>query len=151
MLRLIILLCQIMTQKTLSSHIVQMEASQMYGNTMKKPLPIEDYYKMTSGEDSEFDPLEINEEGAFGYFITCDITFPPEVHDYLKELPPLPHRMKISTEEKSHLKNTYKTDPLLLTNLNAEQVVLTVYDKIERILFISSYAEEVLKLGVNKA
>jgi phosphoribosyl 1,2-cyclic phosphodiesterase len=50
-----------------SSHIVQ-----IYGNTLRKPLRKGDYYKMTSEEDSEFHHLEINEEGEFGYLITCD-------------------------------------------------------------------------------
>jgi hypothetical protein len=54
--------------------------------------------------------------------------------------------MKISTEEKSYLQKTYITDPLLLTNLNAEQVVLTLYDRKDYSLFLPML-KEVIKLG----
>ena len=64
------------------------DANNLYGWAMSQKLPFKDLKFNTEVTIEEI--LKTGDESDIGYIIECDLRFPIEIHDKLKEFPPCP-------------------------------------------------------------
>ena len=62
-----------------SSYIAYVDANNLYGYAMSKPLPYKEL-KFESSIDLQT-ILETSDENETGYFVEADLDFPPELHN----------------------------------------------------------------------
>ena len=70
---------------------------------MSQYLP---YKNLALNKDIGFDEILTGDEADVGYIIECDLEFPKEIHDKLKEFPPCPETLAPSTEMLSKYQKT---------------------------------------------
>jgi len=63
------------------SYITYLDANNLYGTAMSKPLPVEKFRFLSEDEIAEFDSLSIPLDGDTGYIVECDLTYPDELYD----------------------------------------------------------------------
>ncbi len=70
------------------NYIIYINANNLYGWAMSQLLP---YDEVKIDNDISIDKvLETNDDNYVGYIVECDLIFPDEIHDKLKEYPPAP-------------------------------------------------------------
>jgi hypothetical protein len=75
-----------------SNYIMYWDANNLYGWAMSQHLPYKD---LKFDNDVELETiLNTSDDSDIGYFIECDLHFPKEIHDKLKEYPPCPENIK---------------------------------------------------------
>ena len=79
------------------SHIMYLDANNLYGWAMSQRLPIGDFKWV---DKKEFDTLNLVEykESRKGLIIECDIEYPKELHDLHKDYPLAPENIQITDE-----------------------------------------------------
>ena len=65
---------------------------------MIEKLPLCDFRFLDEDEISTFDIMSIDPKGNTGYFIECDLLYPPELHDQHSDLPLCPNHLEITRE-----------------------------------------------------
>jgi hypothetical protein len=78
-----------------SSYIMYWDANNLYGWAMVQSLP---YKNLRFCTDSLEDILKTEDDADEGYIVECDLRFPKEIHNRLKEYPPCPETMKVNIE-----------------------------------------------------
>jgi hypothetical protein len=68
------------------------DANNLYGWAMSQPLPY-DNIKLNADDIYIEDILKTPDDAEIGYIIECDLEFPIEIHDKLKEFPPCPETL----------------------------------------------------------
>lgn len=85
-----------------TSYILYLDMTNLYGAAMCMPLPYSDF-EWVVPEDPELNLLEhwqevgqdLDADSPIGFVYEIDGYFPEECHDYLKDLPPLPHKQAV--------------------------------------------------------
>ena len=79
-----------------TNYLMYWDANNLYGWAMSQHLP---YEGLRFVEDVSLDNiLQTPDEADEGYIIECDLHFPPEIHDKLKEYPPCPENIEPQLE-----------------------------------------------------
>jgi len=76
-------------------YIVYLDANNLYSCGMVKKLP---YGNFRFVEMCHEEIMKLNDESKEGCVIECDIEFPDEIHDKLKQFVPAPEIMKVNSE-----------------------------------------------------
>ena len=105
------------------SHIIGLDANNLYGHSLTQPMPIGDFRWMTADEIKHFDVNAILADDR-GYFIEVDLHYPPELHDIHDQFPLAPEKLDIPKEEwsehtqnlASRLKLKHKSSGMKLMN-----------------------------------
>jgi len=119
----------------ITSYLASVDANNLYGDAMSNKLPYKDFKWCTEEEINNF---EINDNEALlmlsndddtGYTFEIDGYFPDDVHTYLKDYPPLPHKLSISKEmhspfQKKFTRKHLQTPKLIASLLPREKQVL---------------------------
>ena len=84
------------TQPT--SYISYFDCTNLYGTSMIEKLPLCDFRFLDEDEISSFDVMSLDPKGDTGYFIECDLLYPPELHDQHSDLPLCPNHLEITRE-----------------------------------------------------
>ena len=74
-----------------SNYIMYWDANNLYGWAMVQHLPYEGLSFVSHVSLSEI--LQTADDARYGYIIECNLFFPPEIHDKLKELAPAPETL----------------------------------------------------------
>ena len=75
-----------------STYTMHWDANNLYGWAMAQYLPYKGLRFVKHMTLSEI--LQTADDSSHGCIIECDLFFPPEIHDKLKELPPAPEHIK---------------------------------------------------------
>ena len=80
-----------------SSHIIYMDANNLYGYTMSKKLPVDgfEWVEDLPTIDKDF-TNNYDEDSDVGYFIEADVEYPKELHTLHSDLQFLPERMEVN-------------------------------------------------------
>ena len=71
-----------------SNYLIYLDANNLYGWAMSQYLP---YDGIEINNDITIDEvLETPDDNKWGYIVECDLRFPKEIHDKLKQYPPAP-------------------------------------------------------------
>ena len=74
--------------ETKSTYLMYLDANELYGWSMVQALPYKDIKFNTEITIDEI--LQTENQAETGYMVEVDISFPPEIHERLKQLPPCP-------------------------------------------------------------
>ena len=69
------------------NYLLYLDANNLYGFAMVQPLP---YSNIKFDAVSIDDVLNTSDDNDVGYIVECDLIFPEEIHDLVKEFPPCP-------------------------------------------------------------
>ena len=105
-----------------SNYIMYLDANNLYGWAMSQHLPY-DEIKLNTDVNLE-QVLETDDEHHTGYIVECDLHFPKEIHNKLKQYPPAPESLvpkdewlseyQLKLKEKLNVKNN---SPKLIAHL----------------------------------
>lgn len=70
-----------------SKYIYYVDANNLYGYAMCKPLPFGNFQWLTEAELDTLDVSTIREDSDVGYIMEVDLAYPDELHDMHKDLP----------------------------------------------------------------
>ena len=116
-----------------TTHLIYLDANALYSSIMTRKLPYRGL-KWKNFEKNEMKRIieEYTDQDKIGYFVECDLSYPPEIHDMTKDLPLAPeHRLVTedmlspyarSLKEKLGIK-TDKVPKLLSTQYAREKYV----------------------------
>ena len=74
-----------------SNYVMYWDANNLYGWAMSQNLPYKDLKFETDVSLDQI--LNTSDDNETGYFIECDLHFPEEIHEKLKEYPPCPENI----------------------------------------------------------
>ena len=78
------------------NYLMYWDANNLYGWAMSQYLP---YKNISLNSNINIDNiLEVPDNNDIGYIIECDLEYPEEIHDKLKEFPPCPENLSPTTE-----------------------------------------------------
>jgi hypothetical protein len=84
-----------------TTFISYIDANNEYGRAMSWPLPIGGYEWADNPDAAYAHALTLDDDSEVGYMLEVDADYPPELHDYFNEFPPLPVKRVIDGEELS--------------------------------------------------
>src|SRR5271156_1255278 len=61
-------------------YLGDVDANNLYGNALRYPLPVADWEYVEEEEYKNIDWYNIPLDGDIGYFVTCDLKYPREIH-----------------------------------------------------------------------
>ena len=83
-------------QKT--NYIMYLDAYNLYGHAISKPLPEGGLVWLNEEEIIELDLTNIADDGEEGYILEVDLEYPPHLHDLHSDYPLAPEKMKVTTD-----------------------------------------------------
>jgi hypothetical protein len=130
-------------------YVVQLDINALYSWVMMcQPLPVDQFKKRSKTFCRNFDPLAYSTQGDMGFLVQCDLEVPIHLHEYLKDLPPFPHKVNIEMADlSSQQQEFYKDNEHLATNTNREHLLLTLLPKKRYVVFLPML-QQGLKLGI---
>ena len=78
-------------EKQDSNYIMYLDANNLYGWAMSQNLPYDEVKTNTETDIKQI--LETTDENETGYVVECDLHFPKEIHEKLKQYPPAPESL----------------------------------------------------------
>ena len=80
-----------------STYIMDLDANNLYGKAMSFPLPYGGFEWLLPEQWEQIDWLAQQENQDTGYFVTCDLDYPAELHADHNDFPLGPERMEITS------------------------------------------------------
>ena len=78
------------------NYLMYWDANNLYGWAMSQYLP---YKNISLNSEIDIDTiLKTDDNSKYGYIVECDLEFPQEIHDKLKEFPPCPESIAPTKE-----------------------------------------------------
>jgi len=114
-----------------SSYIVYLDANNLYGYAMSRPLPV-GKYKWNEEEWDAEKIMKLNLEGKKGYIFEVDLEYPKELHDLHNDYPLAPEsRFGELSPFMSNIKNEMN-----IGEATVEKLIPTLYDKKNYVLHL---------------
>ena len=119
-----------------TSYLQDLDANNLYGLAMVKPLPVSDFVFMKDRDIESFNVMSVPEEDEFGYILEVSLQYPHYLHDDHNCFPLAPVSKSVSNEELSpyaqhllrKLHRLSEIDPLPNRG-NVEKLSTTLEDK----------------------
>ena len=93
---------------TKKQSLLYADANNLYGCSMRYPLPYKDFRWMTKEEVALFDPYkDIQVKNGPGYVCQVDLEYPKSLHDKHNAFPLAPENKVITTDDLSPLSKDY--------------------------------------------
>ena len=73
--------------------LVYLDAVNLYGAAMMRPLPKDGFRRLSAEERQAFDVRTVERDGAKGYAIVADLRVPDHLHDYFSDYPLAPEHL----------------------------------------------------------
>jgi len=77
------------------SYITYLDCNNIYGTAMSEPLPVGKFRFLSAEEIAHFDPSSIAPDANTGYFVECDLVYPPHLHDLHFDYPLAPEHLTV--------------------------------------------------------
>ena len=132
------------------SYIGGVDATNLYGTAMKKPLPDGQFEWVLPVDWQAIDWSAQTEDQPFGYIVQCDLEYPFELHEGHNDYPLAPERVQVSermlSDKAVDIKRHYNVsrgaiDTKLIPNLMNKVKYVTHY------MNLKYYLEKGMKLG----
>ena len=68
-------------------YLGDIDANNLYGNALRYPLPVGGWKYLEEDEFKNIDWYNVPLDGTIGYFVTCDLQNPKEIHHKTRHLP----------------------------------------------------------------
>ena len=130
-----------------NKYIMYVEANNLYGWAMSKPLPMRDF-KWKQWLPSEEEIMGKKENAKKGWILEVDLEFPPELHEEHNSFPLVPEKRVVKKKQMSGYQKRLMKD-LGLKPLNSEKLMLTLEDKNNDVVFyrnLQFYLKQGMKL-----
>ena len=79
-----------------TNYIINLDANNLYGKAMSYPMPQSGVTWLTEEQWSTISWLAQREDQYTGYFVECDLEYPPELHDSHNDYPLAPERVAVT-------------------------------------------------------
>ena len=133
------------------SYIIYLDANNLYGWAMSMPMPLDGFVWLQPHEYVHIDWQNQREDQPTGYFIECDLDYPPEVHDLHDEYPLAPERINVQVEMLSEAQFdlfAHYRIPRAGSNIKLVPNLLPKHNYLVHYLNLQFYLEHGMKLGV---
>ncbi|KAF8774810.1 hypothetical protein HNY73_017323 [Argiope bruennichi] len=80
------------------SYILALDAVNLYGYAMSKPLPYGEFYWLTADEVQSFNLDDISPDSDIGYVLEVDLEIPSSQHERQNDWPMAPEHLTITYE-----------------------------------------------------
>jgi hypothetical protein len=129
------------------AEILMIDANSMYPTCLQGKLGFERYEWLTENEVNNFNVMNVDPEGEWGYMLTVCFDYPESIHDRDIMLPLAVTKRAIQSNELSqfqikHLSNLMEGIPEILSK---EKLILDVHNKQEYTAYISAIPYYVTK------
>jgi len=91
-----------------TSYITYLDCNNLYGTAMSEPLPVGKFRFLDEEEIAHFDLSSIAPDANMGYFIECDLSYPPHLHDLHSDYPLAPEHLTVTEDMLSEYARTVK-------------------------------------------
>jgi len=116
-------------------YITYLDANNLYGKAMSEPLPVGNFRFLTEDEIKNFDLKSVASDDDIGYFIECDIEYPPELHDHHNDYPLAAEHLTVTRHMLSSfaqgLMGSWKPSTKLIPNLMNKQKYVAHYRNLQ--------------------
>ncbi|XP_035712393.1 uncharacterized protein LOC118437476 [Folsomia candida] len=131
-----------------TKYIIQLDVNGLYPHSMCEKLPTRDFVKKSSKFMRSFDPTRYSTKADVGFLIECDLEISSEHHNWFKDLPPFAEKRVVNESDLSKSQKDYlNKNPNSKSNLGGEQLLLTLHNKNNYVLFLPML-KVALSLGV---
>jgi len=79
-----------------TSHLLYLDCNSLYTTCQSYPLPVGGFRMFNDNEVAAFDVTTVPDDSPVGYFIKCDLHYPPHLHDHHNTYPLAPKHVKIA-------------------------------------------------------
>ena len=110
-----------------NKHIMYLDANNLYGWAMSKPLPTKDF-KWKRVVPTEEEILKKKENAKNGWILEVDLEYPAELHEQHNSYPLAPEKKVVKREKMSEYQNRLIED-LQLKPPESKKLLLTLEDK----------------------
>ncbi len=127
------------------SHILALDANNLYGCVMSQFLPIGGFNWLTKNEVEAFNILTCVEDSDIGYIIECDLLYPQHLHDQHNDLPLAPEHFNITFDMLSPYAKTLHEKFQLTSSIPCKKLLPNFYEKknyIAHYLNLKFYVEQ---------
>lgn len=112
-----------------SSHILYLDANNLYGWSMSEPMAIGEFEWLTEEQISHIDWCTQSVDQSHGYIVECDIEYPKELHDLHSDYPLAPQRMTVTTDLLSTAQKETRAQYNMSSGKPATKLVPNLFDK----------------------
>ena len=116
---------------TLTQHLAYIDANNLYGHALGKPLPHSDFSWIEDvSQFTRENILNLSEGGEWGYTLEVDLGYPKHLHPSTADFPLAPESGEISSDMFSEFMHTFhKTLNPMHTYKPSRKLLLTQYDR----------------------
>ena len=91
-------LCRDFDETSEVSHMIGLDANNLYGHSLCQYLPTSDFQWLTKGEIERLNVETIAHNNDYGYFLEVDLHYPRELHDIHNDFPLAPEKLDVQKE-----------------------------------------------------
>jgi len=81
-----------------SRYITYLDGNSLYATAQSEPLPVGNFRFLDEIEIEKFSLDSIAADGAIGYIIECDLTYPDHLHDAHNDYPMTPEHLTVTRD-----------------------------------------------------
>ena len=139
-----------------TKYITYLDANNLYGWAMSKPLPINNFEWMSKKELKELDINKFETNQEIGYMLEVDLEYPHELHDLHNDYPLAPDKITVNKIEKLIPNLGNKTKYILhyvisttwFNNSVIDDLVYNIYTSYKRDTGELNYINEKLRIQI---
>jgi len=129
------------------SHILALDANQLYGHSMSQHLPVGNFRWLTKKDIEAFDIHSVKLNGRTGYFLEVDLIYPKDLHDVHNDYPLAPEKRTINPDDWSEYMHTIADCLDMKKKSGGDKLMATLHDKMNYIVHFKNL-KLYLRLGL---
>jgi hypothetical protein len=129
------------------SHIIALDANQLYGHSMSQHLPVGNFRWLSNKDIETFDIHSIALDETVGYFLEVDLIYPKELHDLHNDYPLAPAKTAIDPVDWSEYMHEVVNSLNMKTKSGGVKLMATLHNKTNYIVHFKNL-KLYLKLGL---
>ena len=128
-------------------YLANVDENNLYGNALRYPLPTGNFEYLSPDEYSKIDFKHVVTDGDIGYFVVCDLSYPPEVQAFTADFPLAPEVREITYDMLTPLTKALNRETNLLRDpdcknpnkfQNCTKLITSFYDKKEYVIHFAT-------------
>ena len=117
-----------------SKFLIYLDANNLYGWSMKEPLPYRDFRLMSADELTYNFIMSLPSHGSVGCIVECTLAYPQCLHDDHSDYPLAPVKMRIPYDKLSPTAKAICDQHKLKKSTNAEKLLATLDTRVNYVL-----------------